>query len=54
MKRIFSLFTLIPGAAFAHGGHAPLPAGAHEVSHMVPVIVLGVIVVSAVLWWMKA
>lgn len=54
MKQLFPLFALIPGSAFAHGDHAPMPAGAHEVSHMAPAIALAVIALCTVLWWVKA
>lgn len=46
MKKLFAVLAVMPGAALAHGGHAPMPAGAHELSHAAPVVG-GVIIVAA-------
>lgn len=33
MKRFIVLASVVPGAAVAHGGHAPLPDSLHGLSH---------------------
>lgn len=38
MKRLLTLVALFPGAAFAHGGHAPVHDVAHGLKHAEPVI----------------
>ncbi len=48
MKHATFLLSLAPGAAFAHGGHATLPPGAHEASHAAPAIACILIVSVAV------
>ena len=45
MKKLTTLFAVLPGAAFAHGGHAPLPETVHSFSHAAPAI--GALVVAA-------
>ncbi|MCV6596196.1 MAG: hypothetical protein OIF40_03810 [Mangrovicoccus sp.] len=39
-----ALAAFLPAAALAHGGHAPLPQAAHELSHGLPYLALGVLV----------
>ena len=39
MKRLATLMTLLPGAALAHGAHAPVPETAHSTAHAAPVLV---------------
>ncbi len=51
MKRIATLLALIPGAALAHGGHAPVHEAAHGFTHALPAMI-GVLGIGlAVLWW---
>ncbi len=49
MKHVLYLTLCLPGAAFAHGGHAPLPEPAHAMSHLGPVIGVGVILAALAL-----
>lgn len=49
MKTLLTLAVLLPGAAFAHGGHAPLPEAAHGMTHAGPVLAVIVIAVAAFL-----
>lgn len=49
MKTLFTLAVLLPGAAFAHGGHAPLPDVAHGMTHAAPLLGVAMIAVAAVL-----
>ena len=39
--------TILPGAALAHGGHAPLPDALHGMSHAAPIIG-GVVIATAI------
>ena len=43
MKKLVTLFTVLPGLALAHGNHAPVPEAAHGLAHAVPVLVGAVI-----------
>ncbi len=45
MKKLATAFAVLPGAAFAHGGHPPVPEMVHSVSHAGPAI--GALVVAA-------
>lgn len=38
MKHLATLITLLPGAALAHGGHAPVPEAAHAMTHAGPIL----------------
>jgi len=50
MKRIaLATLTLIPGAALAHGIHAPVPD--HTVAHLGPVLGLAVVLLAALVAW---
>lgn len=49
MKTLITLAVLLPGAAFAHGGHAPLPEAAHGMTHAAPLLGVALIAVAAVL-----
>lgn len=46
MKKLSTLFVVLPGMSLAHGGHAPLPEAAHTVSHAAPLIGVGLICVA--------
>ncbi|MEX0339107.1 MAG: hypothetical protein AB3N11_08725 [Arenibacterium sp.] len=46
MKRFATLTILFPGAALAHGGHAPVPEAAHALSHAGPAVGALVIVLA--------
>lgn len=45
MKQLTILFATVPGLAFAHGGHMPVPEAAHAMAHTGPV--LGVVAIAA-------
>ena len=49
MKKLIASLTLLPGAALAHGGHAPLPEAAHGFTHAAPLLGVALIAVAAVL-----
>ena len=44
MKKLCTLLAVLPGAAFAHGGHAPVPEVAHGLTHTGPI--LGALVIA--------
>ena len=44
MKKLIPTLAVLPGAAFAHGDHAPVPDIAHGMSHTGPV--LGALIVA--------
>ena len=46
MKRLVTLMTVLPGAALAHGGHAPVPEAAHGMTHAAPLLG-GALIVAA-------
>ncbi|MEL6197786.1 MAG: hypothetical protein AAFT19_08060 [Pseudomonadota bacterium] len=46
MKKLIAFSALLPGTALAHGGHAPLPAGAHEALHAGPTLLIGLAVLG--------
>lgn len=46
MKKLSTLFVVLPGMSLAHGGHAPLPEAAHTASHAAPLIGVGLICVA--------
>ncbi|BBU54915.1 hypothetical protein KU6B_11800 [Mameliella alba] len=46
MKRLVTLMTVLPGAALAHGGHAPVPEAAHGMTHTAPLLG-GALIVAA-------
>lgn len=47
MKTIIFFASVVPGAAFAHGGHAPLQQGVHEISHAAPALGVGILLIAA-------
>ena len=49
MKTLLTLAVLLPGAVFAHGGHAPLPEAAHGMTHAAPLLGIALIAVAAIL-----
>lgn len=49
MKPLLILAVILPGAAFAHGGHAPLPEAAHSMTHAAPLLGVALIAVAAIL-----
>ncbi|MCR9107377.1 hypothetical protein [Marivita sp. XM-24bin2] len=49
MKPLLTFAVVLPGAAFAHGGHAPLPEAAHGMTHAAPLLGIAVAAVAAVL-----
>ncbi len=50
MKRLtIAALTLVPGSAFAHGAHPPVPEEAHNLAHVGLGIALGALAVVA-LW----
>ena len=49
MKTLLTFAVVLPGAAFAHGGHAPLPEAAHGMTHAVPLLGVAVVAVAVVL-----
>ena len=49
MTTLLTLAVLLPGAALAHGEHAPLPEAAHGMTHAAPLLGVAVIAVAAVL-----
>ncbi len=48
MKRLALLSVVLPGAALAHGGHAPVPETVHGLVHTAPLALVGVAAVLAV------
>lgn len=46
MKKLLFLTAIVPGGAFAHGVHAPVPEASHGLVHAAPVIGLAVIVIA--------
>ncbi len=46
MKTLLTFLAVLPGAALAHGGHAPLPEPAHGLSHVGPALGAFVIVLA--------
>ena len=44
MKKLITLLAVLPGAAIAHGGHAPVPEVTHGLTHAGPV--LGALVIA--------
>lgn len=50
MKRIaIASLTLLPGAAMAHGLHAPVPD--HTVAHLGPILGLAAVLIAAAVAW---
>ncbi|WP_407493083.1 hypothetical protein [Pseudooceanicola sp. MF1-13] len=50
MKRIaIASLSITPGAALAHGIHAPVPD--HTVAHLGPIVGLAVILIAAAVAW---
>ena len=45
MKNLGLLFASLPGAAFAHGGHVPMPEATHGLAHLGPW--LGAVAIAA-------
>ncbi|NHX27233.1 hypothetical protein HA397_25025 [Escherichia coli] len=52
MKKLVALSAVFPGAALAHGAHAPVPEAAHGLAHAGGVLAGAVIVLvlAALLW----
>ena len=54
MKQLTVLMTLAPAAAFAHGGHPPVPEASHGAVHTVPLVIAALIAVGGLVWLWKA
>lgn len=52
MKKLVILSAVLPGAALAHGGHAPVPEMAHGLVHAaLPFgLVIAALVIAGVIW----
>ncbi len=51
MKKLISAIALLPGAATAHGIHAPVDPTLHSFAHVVPgALVIGMAIVLGILW----
>ena len=51
MKYLTSLMALLPGAAMAHGTHAPVPDELHNVTHVLPVVGITILIVTLIAIW---
>lgn len=53
MKYLIFLLTLLPGAALAHGGHAPVPDAVHSALHVSILVAFGVVLalLIGVVWY---
>jgi len=49
MKKLTAFIALLPGAAFAHGGHAPLYGPSHDSYHIAPLLGVALIVAALAL-----
>ena len=54
MKRLALITVFAPGAALAHGAHAPVPEVAHGFAHTGPVVGLALIAVTFGAGWLAA
>ena len=46
MRKTLALIALSPGAALAHGGHAPVPEALHAASHALPVVAVIIVALA--------
>ena len=51
MKRLALIVCAAPGAALAHGGHAPVPDMAHGLAHAGPTLATLIVAVALVAGW---
>ncbi len=53
MKRLLTILTMVPGAAFAHPGHFEASAVAHDASHGGVILAVGLILAALALAWFR-
>ncbi len=53
MKKLTTLLMLVPSIALAHGGHAEMPAAAHDTFHFGPWVAVGLLLAALLVFHIR-